>query len=165
LGQADITLSAPGTNVIEENRLAIAWRFGQADIPRYKGLQQLVAKMLFQFLGYLLGKDRAIVIHGENHAFNLQIRVEALTKTLDGVQQLAYPFQGEVFSLHGYEDRIGSYQSVQGQQIEGRRAVKHDEIELLTNGSDCVAQAKLPLDCGYQLNVCANQVFVRGDQA
>src|SRR6185312_12727354 len=80
------------------------------------------------------------------------------------IQKLAYPFQGEIFSLHRDQNRICSNQGIQGQQIKGRRAIKHDEIELIAYGCERITQTELTLFCRHQFNIGPDQVLVRWDQ-
>src|SRR5215831_9325709 len=105
--------------------------------------------MLPQLLCDLLGQVRTVVIHRQDHAFDLQPGIQALAQALNCVQQLTYAFQGEVFSLHGHKHGISSYKSVEGQKIKRWRAIKNNKVKMITYRLECIAQAELPLFCAY----------------
>ena len=86
LGQLYVTFGAAGADIIEQRRLAIARRLGKADVARNDGFQQPIAKVSLQLLCDLLRQVRSIVIHGEDHAFNVQLRVKAQAQSLNRVQ-------------------------------------------------------------------------------
>ena len=61
---------------------------------------KFVAEISLQFSRHLLRQVGAIVKHGEDHAFDRQIRIEAGANPLYRVQQLGDSFQRKVFGLH-----------------------------------------------------------------
>src|SRR5215472_10385774 len=104
LGQADVALSSARADVIKQRRFAIAGSFGQPDVARDDRAQQFLVEEFLQFLRDLLRQRGAVVIHGQHHALDLQLRVEALAQPLDGIEQLAHALQSKVLGLHGNED-------------------------------------------------------------
>src|SRR6266404_8614213 len=117
--------------VIQERWLSVAGRLRQTYVARDHGLEQLVAKELFQFLRHLLSQVGALVIHGQDYAFDLQFWVEALAQSFDRIHKLADALEREVFGLHRNQYRIRGYQRVQGKQIKRRRTIQYHEIEVV----------------------------------
>ena len=58
-----IGLGAPGFGVVERDGLAVAGSFGEPDIARDHGFEQLVAKEVAEIFGDLLGEVGAVVEH------------------------------------------------------------------------------------------------------
>ena len=114
---------------------------GKPYIPGDTGFEQQFAKVGFQFGGNILGEIGALVEHGEHHALDRKPGIKVLADPFDGIEQLANALQGKVLGLHRDQDGIGGNQSIEGEQIEGRRTVEHDVLEAREEGLDGIAQA------------------------
>ena len=112
-----------------------------------------------EFGGDSLGEVGAVVVHGEGDAFDDEAGIEGLADALDGIEQLADAFEGEVFGLHGDEDGVGGDQGVEGEQVERGRAVEDDDVKLVANGLQGVAQAVFAEFGVDQLDVGADEVL------
>src|SRR6185437_458846 len=66
LGQFLIAIGATGAWIVKQDRLAMARRFGEANVPRNGRFEQLGTEEAFQVFGNLLREIRALVVHGEN---------------------------------------------------------------------------------------------------
>ena len=73
--QLQIRLRAFGLDVVVQDGLAVAWCFREADVPGDDGLEHMVGEASFRFCFHLAGKLVARVIHGEEHAQDLEILV------------------------------------------------------------------------------------------
>ena len=127
------------------------------------GLVEELAEEGLELAGDSLGEVGAVVEHGEDDAFDEEAGVEGLADALDGVEQFADAFQGEVLGLHGDEDGVGGDQGVEGEQVERGRTVEDDDLELVANGLQGVAEAVLAEFGVDQLDVGSDEVLGGGD--
>src|SRR5208337_4962048 len=75
LCQVKITGGSLAIGVVEENRFAETWRFGQANIARYHSGENLVTEKIPQIVANLVREIGALVEHGEEDSFNRQVPV------------------------------------------------------------------------------------------
>src|SRR4051812_46049305 len=68
--ELDVTLCPTRSRIVNQCRLTVAGRLGEADVPRDSGLAELVAEMLLQLRSDLLRQVGALVEHGENHTLD-----------------------------------------------------------------------------------------------
>ena len=61
---------------------------------------------------YLIGKTESRVVHCQQESLNLKTRIEFGLDNLDGIEQLAYSFEGKILTLYGNDDRICGRQSM-----------------------------------------------------
>ncbi len=114
LGQVHVALGPARPRIVEQHRLAMAGSFRQPNVPRDGCVAELLAKEPLQLAHHLLRQVGALIKHGQNHALDPEIGIEAATDALHGVHQFADSFQGEVFRLHGNQDRIRCHQGSSG---------------------------------------------------
>ena len=140
-GQLAVGFGAAGPGVVERDGLAVAGGFGEADVARDGGLEELVAEERLEIFGDLLGEVGAVVEHGEDDAFEGEAGVEGLGDAVEGAHQLGDAFEGEVLGLHGDEEAVGGDEGVEGEEIERRGAIEDDEGVVGADGLDGVAEA------------------------
>jgi len=104
----------------------VAGRFGEADAPGDYGFEDFVAKELSEVGGNLTGEVRAVIIHGEENAFEGQGVLKGVLDAVDCVHQAGDAFEGEEFALDGDEDGIRREERVKSEEVEGRRAIDDD---------------------------------------
>jgi hypothetical protein len=107
LGQLDVALGAPRADVIEEDGLAVAGSLGEADASRDYGAEDLFGKKLPQVVGDLAGEVGAVIVHGEQDAFDGQRGVEGIADMIDGIHEFGDAFEGEELALDGDQDGVG----------------------------------------------------------
>ena len=129
--------------IVDDGGLAVAGRFGESDVARDRRLAHEVAEEAAELGGNGLRQVGALVEHGEDDAFDGESGVELDPDAVDGVEQLGDAFEGEVLGLHRDEDGVGRDQGVEGEEVEGRRAVEDDELEAVADGLEGVAEAIL----------------------
>ena len=78
----------------------------------------------------LLGKLRALVRHGEQHAGDTQAGVKIHADPFDGIPQLAEALQGIVLGLNRDHNLVGSDHDVERHEAEGRRAVNEHDVDI-----------------------------------
>ncbi len=131
LGQADVTLRTLGARIVQQRRPPVAGRLRQPDIPRNRGLTELLAEEPLQLRHDLLRQISALVEHGQDHALDGELWIEAAADAFHRIHQLTDTFQGEIFRLHRDQHRVGGNQGVEGEQIERGWAIEHNELVAL----------------------------------
>ena len=79
--------------------------------------------MAFHLIVNLAGKTQTAVVHRQQEALYLQLRVQFALDDLDGVQQLADSLQCEILALHRNDYGVGCRQRIDGNQTQRRAAV------------------------------------------
>ncbi len=140
-GEFEMGFGAAGSWVVEDGGFAVAGSFGQTDVAGDGGLIQQLPEEGLEFGGDSLGEVGAVVVHGEDDAFDDEAGIEGLADALDGIEQLADAFEGEVLGLHGDEDGVGCDEGVEGEKVERGRAIEDDDVKLVADGLQGVTQA------------------------
>ena len=103
--------------------------------------------------------------HGQQDAFDLQVRIERPLDPLDRVHQAGNAFQRVVFALDRHQYRVRRRQRVQRQQAQAGRAVHKDEIVIVPDRTQEFLQVKFPLVYADQFYFCAGQPDIRAHKA
>src|SRR6266481_7735137 len=85
--ELDVAFSAPGSRVVDEDRLAEAGGLGQTYTAGNDGVKNLFAEELLQIVGYLTGKVGSIVVHREQDAFDFDGVVKGIANSVDSVHK------------------------------------------------------------------------------
>src|SRR5215831_13561825 len=160
LRKFDIAFGAFGTGVVRQDRLAEARGLCQSDAPGNDGLKDLFLEELPEIAGNLASQVRAVVEHREENASDSKGVAESVVDTINGVHELGNAFQREEFALDRHEDGIGCHQGVEGEKVEGRRAVDQDVLEVVSEGGDAFAEACFAVFDLYEVQIGADEVFV-----
>lgn len=142
----------------------MAGGFGQTDVAGDAGFEELIGEEAFEVFVDLLREIGAVVVHGEEDAFEGEGAVECLGDTVEGAHQLGDAFEGEVFGLHGDEEAVGGDEGVEGKEVEGGRAVENDEGVVGADGFDGFAELVFAAVEGDELDGRADEVFAAGDE-
>jgi hypothetical protein len=163
-GESAVGFGSSRARVVEGYGLAVAGGFGEADIARNGGFEDLVTEEANEVVADLLGEVGAVVEHSEEDAFEREAGVEAGGDAIEGGHELGYAFEGEIFGLHGDEEGVGGDEGVEGEEIEGGRTVEEDEGVGGADGLECLAEAGLAALGGDELDVGADHVFCAGNE-
>ena len=87
------------------------------------------------------------------------VGIEGCPDAFQGRDQLRDPFEREIFRLHRDNQRVGGGQDVQGEQVERRGAVEHDQVVVVLDRLEGMAQADGAVVGGREFDVGAGQVF------
>lgn len=142
----------------------MAGRFGEADVARNGGLEELVVEERFEVLGDLLGEIGAVVVHGENDTFEGEAGVEGLADAVERAHEFGDAFEGEVFGLHGNEKSGSGDERVEGEKVERGGTVEKDEGVVSADGVDGVAELVLAAVEIDQLDGGADEIFAAGNE-
>jgi hypothetical protein len=164
LRELNVAFRALGPGVVAEDRFPEARCLGQADAAGNNCGEDLIAEELLQIVGDLASEIGPVVEHREENSFHLQGLVEGVTDSVDRVHELGDAFESEEFALDRYEYGIGGHQGVEREKVEGRWAVDDDEVVLVPNAMNAVAQAGFPVLDVDKFEVCADKVFVGCDE-
>lgn len=137
---------------------------GEPNVSWDRGAQHLFAEEFLQVGGYLLGKVGAVVVHGEQNAFEPKLRVECLCDAVQRANQFGDSFEREVFGLQRDQQAVGGDQGIERQQVQGGGAIEQDEVVACTDGLDGVAQPELAAFGVDELQRGADEVFASRDE-
>src|SRR5215472_5999342 len=93
-GQMRVALCPFAVCVVKNDRLAEAWRFGQANIAWNDALENLRPEERTQVIGNLARKRGAVVVHRQQNAFDLQVRIQRAADAHQRIEQFGDAFQG-----------------------------------------------------------------------
>ena len=146
------------------HRQTIARRLGDSDAARDHRLEDHLGEVGAQLRLDVLGQPRALVVHRDQQARDLQPRVELAADQAQRLEELDQPLERQVLGLHRDDHAVGGDQGVDRDRAERRRAVEEGAGEALADRAEPFAQAGLgALDAG-ELDRGARQVDVGGDQ-
>jgi hypothetical protein len=163
-GEVAVGFGSAGAGVVEGYGLAVAGSFGEADVAGDAGFEELFSEEAFEVFSDLLGEVGAVVVHGEEDAFEGEGGVEDLGDAVEGGHELGDAFEGEVLGLHGDEETVGGDEGVEGEEVEGGGAVEEDEGVVVADGGEGVAEAILAAVLADELDVGADEVFAARDE-
>ena len=127
----NVGLGATGARVIGEDRFAKTSSFGKPNAAGDNGLEDLAAEEIAEVGFDLTSEIGAVIVHGKEDTFDLEIGIEGLPGAVYGVHELGDSFEGKEFALNGNENGMRSDEGVEGEEVEGRRAVYDDEVVVL----------------------------------
>jgi hypothetical protein len=107
LGQGPVVGGAGGAGSIVIDRESVARRLGQADVDADRRAQELRPEVLPELLENLLSKGHAAIDHDGHDPEEPQVRVDAFTSLLQGLEEPRDPGQAEDLRLNGGEDLAG----------------------------------------------------------
>ena len=139
----------------------MAGRLGQPDVAGDDGCVDLPGQIGLHVDHHLLRQVVARVEHGEDHALERQIAVEAAADELDGAQQGPEPFQRVVLALQRNQHAVRRHESVEREQPQRRRAVDEHEVVVAAHRLQRAPQPGLAIAGGDQFQLHAHQVGVR----
>src|SRR4028119_1250266 len=127
-------------------------------------LAHLGPEVAADLLGHVAAEVGAVVVHGQNDPGDVQTGIQPLLDALDGGDQLADPFQGEVLALQRDDHPVGGGERVHRQVPERRRAVEQDEVVAVRHLPEGAFEAPLPpLDTDH-LDFDADEIALRREK-
>ena len=114
--------------------------------------------MLADLARDLAAEARASVVHGDDDAEDVELRIQVLLHERDGVEQLGEPFERVVLGLHRDEDLPRGDQRVDREHAQRRRAVDEDEVVAVDVAGERVLEHVLVARASGELHDGAGQV-------
>ena len=87
-----------------------------------------------------MGNVMRNVVSGFAIGYAVDAWVRQVNAAGNAYYQMSQTFQGEIFTLHGDEDRISGGEGVDRKQAEGGRAVNNDVMVLIPHGPENLSQ-------------------------
>ena len=88
----------------------------------------------------LLSEVRALVEHRQQHAFDVERRVERGAHAAHRADEIGEPFEREVLAVQRNQHGVGGDERVEREQAERRRAVDEDVVEVVAQRREQRAQ-------------------------
>src|SRR5215468_4129616 len=133
LGELAISLCALAVNVVKNDRLAKAGCLRETHVAWDYALEDLRTKEAAEIRGNLARERCALVIHGEQNAFDFEGRVQRSANAHKGIEKLGYTFERQILTLYWDQNRIGGNERIQNQQIQCRRTIENNVPILVLN--------------------------------
>ena len=129
--ERDVRLGAFRLRVVTRHRQAVTWRFREPHVARNDGLKHFLLEKLAHVRRDLRAQIGALVVHRQQHAVDVERRIQSRAHTAQGSHQIRKPFQREVLAVQRDQHCFGGDECIERQQAEGRRAVDEDVIEAI----------------------------------
>ena len=123
----------------------------------------LAGEVALDLLGHLHAQVGPAVVHGQQDPLQADAGVQGPLHQPDGAQQVAESLQGVVLTLDGYQHRVGGAQPVQGQQLQGGRAVDEDVVVAVGHRVQGLTEQVLPVIQADHLDAGAGQGLGGGE--
>ena len=127
-------------------------------------VEHLVLEVGAHLGDHLLGEVRALVDHREQHALDLELRVERALDALQRRRELGDALEGEVLALERDQHGLRGGQGVEREQPEARRAVDDHVVVAAGDRRERLLQAVLAGDHAHELHLGPGQVAVGGHE-
>ena len=105
----------------------------------------LAGEMPPHLLRDLIGEIRASVEHRQQHAEDVQLRIEPLFHGAERRHQVGQPLERVIFALHRDQNAVGGAEGVQREQLERGRAVDENVVVAVAQECETLLQAIFPL--------------------
>ena len=112
----------------------------------------------------LLPEVRALVEHRQQHALDVERRIERGADAAHRADEIGEPFEREVFAVQRNQHGVGGDQRVERQQAERRRAVDEDVVVVVAHAAEQRAEALFALRQRDHLDLGAGQVAIGRNQ-
>ena len=128
-GERQVGLRAARLRVVQHHRQAVAGRFAEPDVPRDDGVERLFLEELPHVARHLLAQVRALVVHRQQDALDVERRVERRANAAHRRHEVGEPLEREVLAVQRDEHGVGGDERVERQEAERRRTVDEDVVE------------------------------------
>jgi hypothetical protein len=164
LGEFDVAFRSSGADIVSENRFAVAGGLGEANAAGNHGFEDLAWEELPEILRDHASEVGAVIEHGEQDSLDAEVMTEGVADLVDGVHELGDPFESEELALDGDEHRVGGDQGIEGEQVEGGRAIDDDVVELSPNGLQDTAETGFAIVEVDEFDVGGDKVAIGGEE-
>ena len=141
----------------------MAGGLAEAHIPGDHRAVDLPREEPLDLLRHLNRQIGPAVKHGQQHPLQLQLGIQCPPDRPDGVHQVTEPLQGKILALHRHQGAVCGAEAVEGQQLQGGRAVH--EYVVIAGGQllQGPAQQVLPVLGPHQLHAGPGQTLGGGE--
>ena len=163
-GEGDVGRRAARLDVVEDGRHAVTRRFAEPDVARDDVLVDAILEELANVFRDLLTEIRALVVHRQQHAGDVERRVERAAHAAERGDEIREAFEREVFAGERNEDGVGGDERVEREEAERRRRVDEDDVEGVAKRREHALQSALAIGERDELDLGAGELPVRGDE-
>src|SRR5215218_4187289 len=153
LGKAVVLVGSRGSRGEREDRLAVGRALFQADALGDHRIEYLGSEHVLDLLVDVLCEQRPFVVHGNEGAQDLELRVGPHLDLVNGFQEVIRPLQGEVAGLDWDQDVSRRDQGIHRDDAQGWGRVDDDVVVLLLDGLELVLQAKVTVQLSDKLGL------------
>src|SRR6188508_3071217 len=164
LREREVRFGAARSRIVGDRGETVARRFGEPHVARDDRAIHLVLEELADVLRDLLSKIGALVIHRQQHAFDVERRIERGAHAPHRADEIGEAFEREVFAVQRNQHAIGGDERVEGQQSERRRRIDDDEVVLVAERHEQVLQAALAIVDADEFDLGAGEIARRGNE-
>ena len=151
--------SAPrDRGVVDDAGHAVTRRFAEPHVARDHGGEHLVLEEVAHVARDLLAEVRALVVHREQHAFDVERRVVGAAHAAHRAHEIGEAFEREELAVQRDEHAVGGDEAVQREQAERRRTVDHDVLEAVAQAVDEILQPALAVGHRDELDLGAREI-------
>ena len=140
----------------------MARRFGEPHVARNDRLKHLLLEKLAHVRRHLRSQIRPLVIHRQEHAIDVERRIQSRAHTPQRRHEIGESFEREIFAVQRDEHGFGGDERVQRQQAERRRAVDEDVIEAIAERREKSAQLRFAPRQRHHFDLGARQIAIGG---
>src|SRR5437899_13045968 len=123
LGEQHIAFCALTVTIVKNDWFSKTWRLGKPHIAWDHALKYLRSEESAQIRGNLAGERSSFIVHGEQDAFDLKARIQGTADAHQRIQQFGNAFERQVLALNGHQNGVRGYEGIQGEKIQGWRAI------------------------------------------
>ena len=117
-GQVQVILGPRRVGIVQDDRQTVARTFAELHVSLNHRLEDQLLEVPLHLVVNLVSQTQTTVVHRQEKTFDFQLRVQFALNNLDGVEQFTDTFQGEIFTLHGNDDRVGCRERVYRNQTQ-----------------------------------------------
>ena len=129
--EREVGFGAARFHVVEDRGHAVARRFAEPDVARDDGVVDALLEERADVAGDLLAEVGALVVHRQQHAGDVERRVERGADAAQRRDEIGEPFEREVLAVERNEHGVGGDERVEREQPERRRRVDEDVVEAI----------------------------------
>ena len=142
----------------------MARRLAEPDVARDDGVEDAVLEELADVARDLLPEVRALVVHGHQHAGDVERGIERGAHAAQRRDEIGESFEREVFAVERDQHGVGGDERVEREQAERRRRVDEDEVESFAQRLEQIAETALAVGQRHELDFGAGEIAIRGNQ-
>src|SRR5882724_11372665 len=162
--QLEVSSGAGGPEIVKHHRLAVARRLRQTNVPRNDRIEDLPGKVSIDLFADLERETCPAVEHGEYDALDVEAEVQPLSHQLHRLEEVSETLERVELALERDENPIGGNQRVDRQKTERGWTIDDHVVKRRQDRLQRETEPVLALAEADQLDLCANQVDVRGEQ-
>ena len=169
LGKGAIVDRAWAPRRVVEDGLPETRRLGKLDVAANRGHEDFRAvprqatsfgfgEEIDEFVDDFAAMSGLGFVHAQHDASDPEARIQALREQLHGFEKLGESLHRQELRLHRNDDFLGKAEAVKREHAEARRAVDENEVELIADLLESLAQNAVSIGMGGELGFGTSEV-------